>query len=48
MQMPEVRRRLVELSVEPVGSSAAEFAATIRSEITDWAPVVKAAGIKAE
>ena len=48
MQMPDVRQRLAELSVEPVGSSAADFAATIRSEITKWAPVVKAAGIKAE
>lgn len=48
MQMPDVRQRLAELSVEPVGSSAADFAATIRSEITKWAPVVKAAGVKAE
>lgn len=48
MQMPDVRHRLAELSVEPVGSTATDFAATIRSEITKWAPVVKAAGIKAE
>jgi tripartite-type tricarboxylate transporter receptor subunit TctC len=48
MQMPEVRQRLAELSVEPVASTAAEFAVTIRSEITKWAPVVKAAGIKTQ
>lgn len=48
IQLPEVRQRLAELSVEPVGSSAAEFEATIRSEIVKWAPVVKAAGVKAD
>jgi tripartite-type tricarboxylate transporter receptor subunit TctC len=47
-QMPEVRQRLAELSVEPVGSTAAEFGATIRSEIVKWAPIVKAAGVKTE
>jgi tripartite-type tricarboxylate transporter receptor subunit TctC len=48
IQLPEVRQRLAELSVEPVGSSASEFEATIRSEIVKWAPVVKAAGVKAD
>ncbi len=46
--MPEVRQRLAELSVEPVGSNAIDFAATIRSDIANWAPVVKAAGVKTE
>lgn len=48
IQMPDVRQRLTELSIEPVASSAAEFEATIRSEIVKWAPLVKAAGLKAE
>ena len=46
--LPEVRQRLTELSVEPVGSTAAEFDAIIKDEITRWAPIVKASGAKLE
>jgi tripartite-type tricarboxylate transporter receptor subunit TctC len=46
--MPDVRQRLAALSIEPVGSSSAEFAAVIRSEIVKWAPIVKASGAKVE
>jgi tripartite-type tricarboxylate transporter receptor subunit TctC len=46
--MPDVRQRLTELSVEPVGSSAQEFEATIRSEIAKWGPVARASGVKLE
>ncbi len=44
----ETRDRLVAQGFEPVGSSPAEFAAYIKSEIAKWARVIKAAGIKAE
>lgn len=46
LQMPEVRKRMAELALEPVGNTPEQFDALIRSEIAKWAKVVKAAGIK--
>lgn len=43
---PQVKERLAALQMEPVGSSPAEFRALIDAEISRWAPVIKAAGIK--
>ena len=45
---PETQKRLADLGVEIVGSSPAEFAAYIKSEIPKWTAVVKAAGVKME
>jgi tripartite-type tricarboxylate transporter receptor subunit TctC len=42
----EVREKLAAQLMEPIGSSPAEFRAQIDSEITRWAPVIKAANIK--
>lgn len=42
----EVREKLAAQLMEPIGSSPAEFRARIDSEITRWAPVIKAANIK--
>jgi tripartite-type tricarboxylate transporter receptor subunit TctC len=39
---------MLTLGVEPVGSSAEEYDALIRTEIEKWATVVKQAGIKIE
>jgi tripartite-type tricarboxylate transporter receptor subunit TctC len=47
LAMPEVRRRLDELGIDLIGGSPAEFAAVIKSETTQWAKVIKAAGIRA-
>ena len=47
LAVPEVRRKLEELGLDVIGSSPAEFAALIRTEIPQWAKVIKAAGIKA-
>jgi tripartite-type tricarboxylate transporter receptor subunit TctC len=44
---PDVRAKLIELGLDVVGNSPAEFAATIQSEIPQWTKVIKAAGIKA-
>ncbi|OGA46189.1 MAG: hypothetical protein A3F74_04280 [Betaproteobacteria bacterium RIFCSPLOWO2_12_FULL_62_58] len=44
----EVRERLAGDGGEPVGGSAEEFRALIRSEIAKWAKVIKAANIRAE
>src|ERR1043165_476830 len=43
---PETRKALGDLGVDIVGSSPAEFAAYIRSEIPKWGAVVKAAGAR--
>lgn len=48
IQSPEVRQQLSAMGLEPVGNPAAEFAATVRSEIKQWADVIKRAGIKPE
>lgn len=46
IQAPEVRQQLTAMGLEPIGNPAAQFAATIRAEIAQWAKVVKQAGIK--
>lgn len=43
--LPEVKARLAELALEPVGDTPEQFDAFIRTEIGKWAKVVKAAGI---
>lgn len=40
-----LRKRLMDAGAEPVGSSAAEFAAHMKAELERWEPVVKAAGL---
>ncbi|MCA0244714.1 MAG: tripartite tricarboxylate transporter substrate binding protein [Proteobacteria bacterium] len=46
VKSPELHERMVALGMEPVGSSADEYDALIRSEIDKWSGVVKRAGIK--
>jgi tripartite-type tricarboxylate transporter receptor subunit TctC len=43
---PDVRDKLAAGGAEPVGSSAAEFARFIRTEIATWAKVVESAGLR--
>jgi tripartite-type tricarboxylate transporter receptor subunit TctC len=43
---PQVRTRFEKLGLDIIGSSPAEFSALIRSEIPQWAGVIKGAGIK--
>jgi tripartite-type tricarboxylate transporter receptor subunit TctC len=44
--LPDVRAKFVDLGVEGVANSPAEFAAIIKSEIPKWAKVIKDAGIR--
>src|SRR3982750_4648348 len=48
LKLPEVRERLESVGFEIVGSTPEAFGAYIKSEITKWAPVVKASGAKAD
>ena len=48
LKLPDVKERLEYVGFEIVGSTPAAFGAYIKSEITKWAPVVKAAGVKPE
>ena len=45
---PDVRKSLEHLGVDIAGSSPAEFAAYIKTEIPKWAAVIKASGAKLE
>ncbi len=48
LQDADTRRALADLGVEIVGSTPAEFAAYIKSEIPKWTAVVKASGARLE
>ncbi|MFZ2157589.1 MAG: tripartite tricarboxylate transporter substrate binding protein [Bradyrhizobium sp.] len=43
-----VKERLAKLGASPIGSSPKAFDAKIRADYEKWAPIVKAAGMKAE
>ena len=45
---PVIRQRLDQLGVNTIGSTPAELAAFLKSEMDKWGPLIKAAGIKAE
>jgi len=45
---PEIRERFVQLGIEPVGNSPAEFGRFLRDEVEKWAKVIKAANVKVE
>ena len=48
LRSPDVVERLSSQGAEPVGSSPEEFTAFVRSEISKWATLVKAAQMKAD
>lgn len=48
LQSADLKGRLAALGLEPVGSTPEAAAAFIKAEIAKWAPVVKAAGMKAD
>ena len=43
-----VKERLAKLGASPIGSSPKAFDAKIRADYEKWAPIIKAAGMKAE
>jgi len=48
LQSADVRQQLTSLGLEPVGNAPGQFGTKIRAEISQWAQVVKRAGIRPE
>jgi tripartite-type tricarboxylate transporter receptor subunit TctC len=48
VQMPDVRQRLLDMALDPVGDTPEQFGEFIRSETAKWVKVIKEAGITAE
>ena len=46
LQRPEVRERFAQMSIDPVGSSPAEFSKFLRDEVDKWAKVIREANVK--
>jgi tripartite-type tricarboxylate transporter receptor subunit TctC len=46
LAIPDVRKKLVDIGLEPVGNSPAEFAAIVRNDHEKWGQVIRKAGIK--
>jgi tripartite-type tricarboxylate transporter receptor subunit TctC len=48
LAMPDVKQRLLEQGADPVGSTPEELGRVVRTELKNWAAVIRAAGIKPE
>jgi len=48
LKLPDVRKRLADLSAEPLGYGPAETAAFMRQEVARWGAVIRTAGVKLE
>ena len=48
LKLPDVQKRLADLSAEPMGLSPADTAAFMRQEVERWAGVIRTANVKAE
>lgn len=46
LKLPDVRRRLTDLSAEPVGSAPAQMAAFMKQDAARWRKVIQTAGVK--
>jgi tripartite-type tricarboxylate transporter receptor subunit TctC len=44
----EIKAKFADLGAQPIGSTPAELAAFLRSEMAKWAEVVKVANVKIE
>jgi tripartite-type tricarboxylate transporter receptor subunit TctC len=46
LAIPDVRKKLVDIGLEPVGTSPAEFAAIVKNDYEKWGRVIRTANIK--
>jgi len=44
MQSTDVRERISQMDLEPVGSTPAQCDAFLREQVSVWSPIVKASG----
>ena len=48
LKLPDVRKRLIDLGAEPLGSSPRDFTAYVQAEYQRWGKLAKEAGIRAD
>ena len=48
LQTPAIREKLIDLGMEPTGTTPDELAAIIAADTAHWAPIVRAAGFAAD
>jgi tripartite-type tricarboxylate transporter receptor subunit TctC len=48
VRRPEIRDRFVQLGIEPVGNTPAEFTQFLKNEVAKWAKVIKDADVKVD
>jgi tripartite-type tricarboxylate transporter receptor subunit TctC len=48
LKLPDVRKRLADLSAEPLGYGPAQTAAFMREEVARWGAVIRSAGVRVE
>jgi tripartite-type tricarboxylate transporter receptor subunit TctC len=46
IRKPEINERFVQLGIEPVGNTPAEFTQFLRDEVAKWAKVIRDANVK--
>jgi tripartite-type tricarboxylate transporter receptor subunit TctC len=46
LALPDVRKKLVDIGLEPIGNTPAEFAAIVRGDYDKWGVVIRNANIK--
>ena len=46
LQQPDLRKRLIDLGLEPIGSTPVEFAQAVAADHDKWGQVIRKAGIK--
>ena len=48
LKLPDVKDRMFDLGLDPVGGSAESFGTFVKEDIARWAKVIKEANVKAE
>jgi len=48
LKLPDVRKRLADLSAEAIGNTPAEMAAFMKKDAERWRGVIRSAGVKAD